>query len=92
MSMLKYRYGELYIRRLRKGDKCTSILDAFALAALKLTAERTGRLPYVAVRRGFPGEILASSLSRRDLMERLTHGRSWNSTRKFFRCAYPSKP
>ena len=87
MSQLRFTKGSLYIRRFKEGDQADSIFDAVRMAADQMINQRKGKDHfYVAVRRGFPHEVLASGRCKRDIQRRFL-GRSWRDTQKFFRTA-----
>lgn len=73
--MLKYNYGELYIRRLRKTDRLifTSNKERSELNKILETCNRTGKTPYVLARRGFPGEIGDIAESKKKIISNLTN-------------------
>ncbi len=85
MSQLRYTKGQLYIRRVHPKDGADSIFTAYAMAANGMLSTRRGKGHYyVAVRRGFPHEVLETALSKRDLKARFI-GRPWSETRQWFR-------
>ena len=87
MSQLRYTRGQLYLRRYKQGDQADSIITAYEMAANGLLNAQHGKSHYyVAVRRGFPHEVLATDKSKRELRRRFT-GRSWQETRQWFRVA-----
>jgi len=87
MSQLRFIKGSLYIRRFKEGDQADSIFDAVRMAADQLLNKRNRKNHfYVAVRRGFPGQVLATGRSKRDIQRRFI-GRPWSETQKFFRTA-----
>lgn len=87
MSQIRYTKGQLYIRRFKHGDQADSIFTACEMAGNEmLNAKRGKNHFYVAVRRGFPHEVLVTSRSKRELKRRFL-GRSWQETRQWFRVA-----
>jgi len=84
MSQLRYTRGMLYIRRAKSTDKADSIFTAMSMAAKE--AARGPRGYFVAVRRGFPGEVLACDYTRQGLKSRF-HPGPWKRTQRFFRVA-----
>lgn len=88
-AMLKYTYGEAYIRKLHPKDKADSFMTAYRMSALKLICERQGKTPYVLVRRGFPYEVLEVDQTKAMLAERFAYGRTLRDACRWFRCKYP---
>ncbi len=87
MSQLRYTRGQLYIRRYKQGDQADSIITAYAMAANGLLNAQHGKSHYyVAVRRGFPNEVLETARSKRELKARFI-GRPWREARQWFRMA-----
>lgn len=86
--MLKHNYGEAYIRRLRKGDTCDSIITSYRTAGADIVRKAAGKHAYVLVRRGFPGQVLEADFTKQALIDRLT----WNGhfdlkeRLRWFRC------
>ena len=91
--MLKHNSGDLYLRRMKLTDKADSMMTSVALAARGTICQNTGRKPpIVAVRRGFPGEVMAVGYTKRELKARfIGGGRCWKETARFFRVARPAK-
>lgn len=66
--MLKHNYGEMYLRRMKPTDKADSIFTATSMAAKEMIRDQhDGRAPIVAVRRGFPGEVIAVGYTKEDV-------------------------
>lgn len=85
MSQLRYRKGQLYIRRAHRKDKADSIFTACAMAANGMLNARRGKGHYyVAVRRGHPHEVLETARTKQELKARFI-GRPWRETRQWFR-------
>lgn len=91
--MLKHNYGDIYLRRLKPTDKSESMMTAISMSAGKMLCEQHNRkVPIVAVRRGFPGEVMAVGYTKRELKARfLSGGRSWSETARFFRAPQPER-
>lgn len=85
--MLNHNYGELYLRRMKASDTAESIIDAMALAAKgEICRMRRRKPPIVAVRHGFPGEVVAVGYTKQDVKARMFGGgRTWSDTTRFFR-------
>lgn len=84
MSQLKYTKGMLYVRRAKPGDQADSIMTAVQMAAKELIRGRRGY--FVAVRRGFPGEVIACGYTKHEVKQRF-HPGPWKRTERFFRIA-----
>lgn len=84
MSQLRYTKGTLYIRRAKPGDQADSIFTAMSMAAKEFNKGPRGY--FVAVRRGFPGQVLACDYTKQKLKKRFYPG-PWKRTQHFFRVA-----
>lgn len=91
--MLKHNFGDLYLRRMKITDKADSMMTAVALAARGAIYRGMGRKPpIVAVRRGYPGEVMAVGYTKSELKARfIGGGRSWKETSRFFRAPLPTR-
>lgn len=85
--MLKHNYGELYLRRIKPGDMADSIQDALAMEMRsEICRFHQRKPPIVAVRRGFPGQVMAVGYSKEEIRRRMGGaGRTWAETARFFR-------
>lgn len=87
--MLKHNYGELYLRRLSPQDQADSIFTAMSMAAKEEICLIQGRKrPVVAVRRGFPNEVVAVDYTKTALRRKF-HGRPFRDTCRWFRQPLP---
>jgi hypothetical protein len=84
MSQLKYTKGTLYGRRAKPDDQADSVITAMQMAAKEMLRGRRGY--FVAVRRGFPGEVIACGATKRDVKQRFQPG-PWQHAARFFRTA-----
>lgn len=87
--MLKHNYGELYLRRMSPRDQADSIFTAMSMAAKEEICLIQGRKPpIVAVRRGFPNEVVAVDYTKRALRRQFL-GRPFRDTCRWFRQPLP---
>lgn len=91
--MLKHNCGDIYLRRMKPTDEADSMMTSVAMAAREAICRGTGRkAPVVAVRRGFPGEVVAVGCSKRELKARfISGGKCWRETACFFRVPKPTR-
>lgn len=70
----------MFIRRLKASDRTDGLLLAVRIAALKILAERRGRLPYVVVRHGF-ADVIAAGATKAELKRAIhsTHAAKWKA-------------
>ncbi|HGM7559346.1 hypothetical protein N5C93_30825 [Pseudomonas nitroreducens] len=68
----------MFIRRLKPTDRTDSFLLAVRIAALKMLAERRGRMPYVVVRHGFE-DVIAAGATKAELKRAIhsSHASNW---------------
>jgi hypothetical protein len=75
---MKYRQGQVYVRKIHPKDVCFDLQGSFQLAYYRLKG-----IGYVMVRHGEPHYVIIAARSKRELKSCFVGG--WKYAKEFFR-------